>query len=647
MNVRINLLYLCAAVCVAALVLLATGAVAQQWGVTPANTYRADGSTWQQLTTGVPPCSTSYRHKGSALYLNGLFYKVNHYSTLVDTWSSPDAVNWRQITANNGIASREDSSSLVYDNKLWVLGGNGKSDVWSSTDGITWTQVTTSATAVNKRKAFAGVHNGLMWVCGGASSKTVHTSTDGVTWAAKTDLPDIRWMGGRALSYRGKLWVIGGTKTGSDNYNQVWTTVDGTTWNVETFAADLPSIDYHDTFTDGLFMWVVGGRFSRAVRYLSSDGLTWTLASADAGFGGSSYNITHNFTDRIVSLNAYTGAGFDQPQPNVWHSGVTASGYVPNPATVERGVKPAVGVGNFEAKNIVELRGYATSDGAPYQTVYHDGKLWHIGGYTTAHVKKTHTSVDGVTWTDLGDNNLPDANRYKAAVVSLDGKMVAWGGEKNDDVYSSTDGITWTKIADALANAGSFEMQNYAVFLGKLWSWSGRWTNKVLSTTDGVTWTNHGDLFAKRFWSACGALPEFKGKIWSIGGYGASTYLNDVWNTTDGLNWNLVTAAGVIPARFGAQLFADDNNLYVLGGYSGSGLMRDMWYSPDGANWTRASETTRIDNRTWFAGGVPVGDDFYVISYPGNNTPVYKITRSPGGYRQLSTPYKPNTLGGF
>ncbi|MFA7162277.1 MAG: hypothetical protein WC083_06880, partial [Candidatus Methanomethylophilaceae archaeon] len=42
-------------------------------------------------------------------------------------------------------SARSDHQALVYDGKMWVLGGSSRNDVWCSTDGESWTQVTSSA----------------------------------------------------------------------------------------------------------------------------------------------------------------------------------------------------------------------------------------------------------------------------------------------------------------------------------------------------------------------------------------------------------------------------------------------------------------------------------------------------------------------
>jgi PKD repeat protein len=55
-------------------------------------------------------------------------------------------VEWTQATASAEWGGRYGHTSVVYDDKMWVMGGlGGGRDVWWSTDGITWTQATASA----------------------------------------------------------------------------------------------------------------------------------------------------------------------------------------------------------------------------------------------------------------------------------------------------------------------------------------------------------------------------------------------------------------------------------------------------------------------------------------------------------------------
>ena len=57
-----------------------------------------------------------------------------------DVWSSSDGVTWNQKTAAAGFAPRRYPQALVFNNKLWVIGGfssslNYLNDIWYTQDG--------------------------------------------------------------------------------------------------------------------------------------------------------------------------------------------------------------------------------------------------------------------------------------------------------------------------------------------------------------------------------------------------------------------------------------------------------------------------------------------------------------------------------
>jgi N-acetylneuraminic acid mutarotase len=60
-------------------------------------------------------------------------------------------MTWTQATANAGWSKRAGHTSVVFDNKIWVIGGDEHSssayynDVWHSSNGINWTQATANA----------------------------------------------------------------------------------------------------------------------------------------------------------------------------------------------------------------------------------------------------------------------------------------------------------------------------------------------------------------------------------------------------------------------------------------------------------------------------------------------------------------------
>lgn len=56
---------------------------------------------------------------------------------------------------------------LVYDSKMWVVGGNSfQNDVWSSVDGVMWIEVTSSPQWIGRYGHTSVVFNDNLWVLG-------------------------------------------------------------------------------------------------------------------------------------------------------------------------------------------------------------------------------------------------------------------------------------------------------------------------------------------------------------------------------------------------------------------------------------------------------------------------------------------------
>jgi hypothetical protein len=146
-----------------------------------------------------------------------------------DVWYSTDGVTWTQATAAAGWSLRANFTSVVFDNKIWVMGGtNGTTyynDVWYSTDGVTWTQATASAGWSGRVGLRSVVFDNKMWVMAGYNGTTYYNdvwySTNGVNWICATSAASwITRHSPGAVVHDQKIWVMGGY-TGSYR-NDVW-----------------------------------------------------------------------------------------------------------------------------------------------------------------------------------------------------------------------------------------------------------------------------------------------------------------------------------------------------------------------------------------------------------------------------------------
>jgi hypothetical protein len=107
--------------------------------------------------------------------------------------------------------------------------------------------------------------------------------------------------------------------------------------------------------------------------------------------------------------------------------------------------------------------------------------------------------------------------------------------------------------------------------------------SEVWTSTDGATWTlvtaNPG--FEARGGAGAAVL---NGRMWIYGGLdttGAGTYLNDSWSSSDGLNWTEATSAAGFSPRAIVGSAAYSGSLWLVGGIDASGnALPDLWRSP-------------------------------------------------------------------
>ena len=88
-------------------------------------------------------------------------------------WSSPDGRQWAKETDRAAWPARIWFSSLVYKDRMWLLGGwsnkpsKNWNDVWYSSDGKEWKQLVTRRVWSPRHEQSAYVFDGKIWITGG------------------------------------------------------------------------------------------------------------------------------------------------------------------------------------------------------------------------------------------------------------------------------------------------------------------------------------------------------------------------------------------------------------------------------------------------------------------------------------------------
>jgi len=269
------------------------------------------GGNWTQATEAAP-WSARYTHQ-SVVFDDKLWVIGGHDgSTKNDTWYSADGVNWTQATANAEWSTRWGHQSIVFNNKIWVIGGRSKNDVWYSSDGINWKQATANAgwTARDAHQSVA--FNNKMWVIGGYNDSNtayyndVWFSYDGISWTQAT--ANAEWnvrSWHQSVVFNNKIWVIGGSHGGGKT--DVWYSSDGITWTEATANAGWSARGYHKSFVFNNKIWVIGGDGNKNDVWYSTNGISWTEATANAGWSGRGSHQSIVFNNKMWIIGGING----------------------------------------------------------------------------------------------------------------------------------------------------------------------------------------------------------------------------------------------------------------------------------------------------------------------------------------------------
>ena len=258
------------------------------------------------------------RSGGSAISGSPLTVKV------IDTSN----FTWQQIKPNdgNGWSARSEHTSVVFNNKMWVIGGHSggscRNDVWSSSDGKNWTQETANASWSGRCNHTSTVFNNKIWVIGGADNSgrlnDVWSSSDGQSWTQ--EIANAPWRiraYHTSIVFKNKIWVLGGhdgTISSADS-NDVWSSSDGQSWTQE--IANAPWTVRHDFASVVLNnkICIMGGdnhQYRNNNRifgdvWCSSDGQNWTQKTANAPWANRQEFRSVIFSNKIWLIGGNAG----------------------------------------------------------------------------------------------------------------------------------------------------------------------------------------------------------------------------------------------------------------------------------------------------------------------------------------------------
>jgi len=213
--------------------------------------YSKNGSTWTPATTSAAFSPRAYlgslvfdagTGNGPEMWVIG-GVDTNTSTRLNDVWHSKDGINWVQATAHAGFAPLQSFSCVVFDAgtgngpEMWVIGGfsnsvfNDVSQVWHSKDGVNWALATSTPGFAIRQNQTSVVFDNKMWVIGGLNPNIgsgifyndVWNSSDGVNWCRATAGAAFSpRYAHTSLVFNSQMWVIAGQNSSGTSLNDTW-----------------------------------------------------------------------------------------------------------------------------------------------------------------------------------------------------------------------------------------------------------------------------------------------------------------------------------------------------------------------------------------------------------------------------------------
>lgn len=189
-----------------------------------------DGKKWKSVTGAASwsprVAAAVVVFKGKMWLLGGTenYYFGDQKSLKNDVWFTSNGKDWKLATANAGWQPRAYHQAAVLNGKIYVFGGGNYvpeyfalNDVWCSEDGVQWTKVCDAAPWHERIWFSSVVYRNRIWVMGGWSGNPYKNwsdlwyTEDGKEWKQYFSFPV--WKERHEFSafvFRDKIWVAGG-----------------------------------------------------------------------------------------------------------------------------------------------------------------------------------------------------------------------------------------------------------------------------------------------------------------------------------------------------------------------------------------------------------------------------------------------------
>jgi hypothetical protein len=197
--------------------------------------FSTDGVHWTKSKLSNPIKNLAFlkyvNFKNAVLGLGQFEGNIEKYNFKPEIYKTTDFKHWETISKNSNLPRRFFYQPFVFNDKIWIIGGEDKTtkyaDIWNSTDGIVWTKQKDNLPFGKRSNSKIVALNGTLYLL----NNDVWASKDGLEWKLVTNEifkgEDI--FGYSVAVLDNKIWLLGCNRNGRFE-SQVFVSSEGKTW---------------------------------------------------------------------------------------------------------------------------------------------------------------------------------------------------------------------------------------------------------------------------------------------------------------------------------------------------------------------------------------------------------------------------------
>jgi len=253
-------------------------------------------------------------------------------------------------TQQDQIGDFADNAMAVFNGSVWSVGGKRplvslgfNSEVWRSANAVAWESVVFEPFAGRIGHTLT-VYDEKLWLIGGVANDgrflgEVWSSEDGSTWNLITDSPaflDAAFHD--VVVFDNKLYLIA-DRGGDDRKVSVWSSSNGSDWQLEADNAFSGRDEYKAVVFDDT-MYVIGGKNSITQDptneiWMSVNGADWIQLETNSIFTPRSSHTATVYKNKVFVAG---GRGISGAEGNLWYTEDMVNWFEHEPFTSEIGI---------------------------------------------------------------------------------------------------------------------------------------------------------------------------------------------------------------------------------------------------------------------------------------------------------------------